>query len=83
MDLGVLGRLVRRRYSGKIRDLSCSGFLVQPLRVALFCYLDRNIDEDFDERDGVIFAVAASRMEFTGNLSIRSIWRNEGCESNR
>lgn len=60
---------------------SCASFPVQTLRIALFRYLDGNIDKDFDKGNSIIPALAAGTVQFAGSLSIRSIRRDKGRES--
>lgn len=79
MNLGVLGRLIRRTDAGKLFNLSGASFLVQTLGIALLGLFDRNIDKDFDKRQwGIdVFGVG---VEVPGELSVGFVGGDEGGE---
>src|SRR5262245_21354194 len=69
MNLRRLWPLIRRVYTGEVLDLATASFFVKTLRVPLFGYAERRIDEDFNE---LTFPDQAP-----GHAALRTKWRDK------
>jgi hypothetical protein len=54
MDLRLLGRLIRRTNPRKLLDGALPRLFIQALGVARLSYFERQVDEDFDEGEGLV-----------------------------
>ena len=79
MHLRILRRLVRRTNPRELFDLPRASFLVQAFGIALLGFFYGDINEDFDEREGV-FVVFGVGVEFAGDLAVGFVGGDEGCE---
>jgi hypothetical protein len=77
-DLSLLGLLVRSRDTSEILDLASASLLVETLGVTLLSNLERHVNVDLNEGDGLVTALGSLFVKITGNLAIRSVGRDEG-----
>jgi len=77
VDLRALRRLVRRRDAREVLDLPRARLLVEPLRVALLGDLDRDVDVDLDEGDGLV-ALGDGAVQVARDLAVGEVRRDEG-----
>ena len=82
MYLCIVRLFIGRRYPCEILDFACPCFLIQSLWIPLLGNLDRNFNEDFNERDCSVAVLASRDMQIPCNSSIRSIRRDERGQSN-
>jgi hypothetical protein len=78
MNLGLLRRLIRRTDARKLWDLALPRLLVQALWIARLCYLEREVDEDFDESEGRVGARGYG-VQVARGLAVGFVRRDEGC----
>lgn len=80
-DLGVLGGLVRGADAGEVLDDAGAGLLVKALGVALLGHLDRDLDVDLDEGDGLVGGAGGlGGVEVARELAVCLEGRDEGCQ---
>ena len=77
MNFRILRRFIWRRDTREVRNLSGPSLLVESLWVTLLCFLNRDINEYFNEGDGIILALAGCCMEIARNLAVRDVGRDE------
>lgn len=77
-DLSLLGLLVRSRDTSEILDLASASLLVETLGVTLLSNLERHVNVDLDEGDGLLAALGSLFVKITGDLAIRSVGGDEG-----
>jgi hypothetical protein len=73
----MLRCFIRRRDPREVRNLSGASLLVESLWITLLCLLNRDIDEYFNEGDGIVPALAGCCMEIARNLAVRDVGRDE------
>ena len=79
MNLRILRRFIRRRDTRKLRDLAFPRLLVETLGIARLGNLKRQVDEDFDESEGLVGARGYS-VQIAGGLAVLLVRRDEGCD---
>ena len=73
----ILGLLIGRRDSGEVLDFSSPGLLIQAFWIPLLGDFDWNVNENFDEWNTIITALACRGVQVSRNFSIGLIWRDK------
>lgn len=81
-DLGLGRLLVRCRDACEVLDLTSASLLVQALGVTLLGDLERDVDKDLDEGNGLIFAAGGLAVQVTGEVAVRPVGGDEGGDGN-
>ncbi len=81
-DLRILRLFVWGRDAGEVLNLAGARFLVQALGVALLGFLERDVDEDLDESQGIVVGLLLARRRVQGprRVAIGAVGRDECCE---
>ena len=82
VDLGLLGRLVRRADARELWDLAGARHLVQALGVACLGHLERQVDEDLNESQRRVLA-GCDGVQLARCLAVGLEGRDEGCDGDR
>lgn len=78
-DFGLGGLLVGSGDAGKLLDLTGAGLLVETLGVALLGDLERHVDIDLDEGDGLIGAAGGDGgVQLTGRVAVGAVGGDKG-----
>lgn len=79
MDLGVQGLLVGGGDARELLDLAGPRLLVEPLGVAFLGHVDRDVNEDFDEGNGLGGgALGDLLVQVPGDLAVLPVGRDKG-----
>jgi hypothetical protein len=81
VDLRLLRCLVRRADARELWNLALSRLLVQTLGVARLGNLERDVDEDLDESEGLVRACGHG-VQIAGCGAVGFVWRDEGRDGN-
>lgn len=83
VDLGVKGLLVGGSDAGEFLNLTGPRLLVEPLGIAFLGHVDWNVDEDFDEGDGLDgSALGDLLVQVPGDLAVLPVGRDKGGDGN-
>lgn len=84
-DFRVRRSLVGGRDAGKLFDFAGASLFVQALGITLLSNLERDVDKDLDERDGLVVVGAGGgggSMQGAGRVAVGAVGRDEGGNGN-